>query len=214
MKITKAYFFPVSKLTSSLTLGAVLIVNSANAQIIIYNNLGAAYTGNDPLTAISPAYDSFTSAASSQALTGLGLKLMGPGGGVGTLTVGLYQDLATSPGTLITTLGTIADISIASGVNDYTLSLISNPVLAPSTRYWIGLTDTTGSESWAWSLDVSGVGVGFEYLVNNYNPGKVWPNNPNGPYQMEVITNVPEPSSLALAGLSGLSLMLFRRQRK
>ena len=35
--------------------------------------------------------------------------------------------------------------------------------------------------------------------------------SPNGEV---IITAVPEPTSLALAGLSGLSLMLFRRQRK
>jgi hypothetical protein len=31
---------------------------------------------------------------------------------------------------------------------------------------------------------------------------------------IESITVVPEPTTLALAGLSGLSLLLFRRQRK
>jgi hypothetical protein len=35
--------------------------------------------------------------------------------------------------------------------------------------------------------------------------------SPNGEI---IITAVPEPTSLALAGLSGLSLLLFRRQRK
>jgi hypothetical protein len=35
--------------------------------------------------------------------------------------------------------------------------------------------------------------------------------SPNGEI---IITTVPEPTSLALAGLSGLSLLLFRRQRK
>jgi hypothetical protein len=39
--------------------------------------------------------------------------------------------------------------------------------------------------------------------------------SPNGSPNGEIIINaVPEPTSLALAGLTGLSLLLFRRQRK
>jgi hypothetical protein len=39
--------------------------------------------------------------------------------------------------------------------------------------------------------------------------------SPNGSPNGEIIiTEVPEPSTLALVALSGLSLMLFRRQRK
>ena len=39
--------------------------------------------------------------------------------------------------------------------------------------------------------------------------------SPDGSLNGEIIiTEVPEPTSLALTGLSGLSLLLFRRQRK
>ena len=43
--------------------------------------------------------------------------------------------------------------------------------------------------------------------------GVASPDDPTGNGEI-IITAVPEPTSLALAGLGGLSLLLFRRQRK
>ena len=53
----------------------------------------------------------------------------------GTLTVGLFQDSAISPGSLIANLGTINDINVGSGVSAVVLTLSSHPTLAANTRY-------------------------------------------------------------------------------
>ena len=94
---------------------------------------------------------------------------------------------------------------------------IGSPIaLAPSTRYWIQLSSTDESGStWAWSTDVSGPGVAGEFFANS---GGVFPNDPDGPYQMRVsgtASVVPEPStaSLALGLFSCGALMLRRRIR-
>jgi hypothetical protein len=65
------------------------------------------------------------------------------------------------------------------------------------------------SAFWAWSFDVSGPGVANEFFSNNAG---VFPNNQNGPYQMQVNTAIPEPSTLAL-GIAGLGTLLAFRWR-
>lgn len=201
--------------TGAVFVGA-MAVNSANAANIIYSNLGAASSGSDLEASLSPNYNSFTSAAFEQILIGLELALSGPGG-TGIINIGLYNDSNTSPGTLVTTLGTINDSSIISGVNDYSLSLNSNPVLAPSTRYWIGLLDTTGTEGWSYSIDISGTGVAGQYWKSAGTSAVIANGNTidTAPYQMLVTTSpVPEPTTLALTGFGGLTALVIARRRK
>jgi len=201
-----------------------LVASAISAKAIpIYNNLAATSDGTVSVGSSGPLYDSFTSASSVQAITGLELALSGPaeivgpelvgpsvsvpgGTGGGTITVGLYSDSSTVPGTLIATLATISDASI----NDYTLSLLTDPVLAASTRYWIGLSDTGTSTAWSLSLDLSGTGVSGEYFANQNG---VFPNS-DGPYQMTLSTSpVPDAGSTAyLFGLGVAGLVVLRRK--
>ncbi len=209
--------------------GLVASAISANA-IPIYDNLAATSNGSDPIGSFGPLYDSFTSASSVQAITGLSLALSGPSilPGVsvvpgasltpevappsGTITVGLYSDSSTTPGALIATLATISDSTIGAGINDYTITLLTDPVLAASTRYWIGLSDTGDSTGWSYSLDVSGTGVPGEYFANESG---VFPNNSDAPYQMTVTVGsaVPDGGTTAyLLGLGVAGLLVLRRK--
>jgi hypothetical protein len=184
---------------------ALLVGASASSTkaIPIYDNLEAGYYGYDSVGAAGPTYDSFTSSGSIQAITGLQLALYGRGG-AGTITVGLFSDSSTAPGALIATLATIDDTTISAGLNDYTLSLLSDPLLAAGTRYWIGLSDTGTSTEWSWSLDVSGTGVSGEYFAN---ASGVAPNS-DGPYQMTLSTSVvPEPSAWAMVAMGICTLL-------
>jgi len=194
----------VIHLTKTLVLAGLMVVTSAKATTI-YDNLGAVSGGGDPVWLFGP-YDSFTSAGTDQALTGLQFALSGSGL-AGTLTVGLYGDSSATPGALITTLGMIDTTTITTGVNDYTLALLSHPVLTANTRCWIGLSDTDHVR-WAWTSSWSGVGVASEYFANSTG---VYANKPNGPYMMQLTTgSVPDVGStasllgLAVAGLIGL----------
>ncbi len=183
--------------------GLVASVTSTKA-ISVYDNLGAVSSGVDSAGGFGPLYDSFTSAESVQAVTDLQLALYGQGG-IGTTTVGLFSDSSTVPGAFIATLATINDTTISAGTNDYTLSLLTEPVLAASTRYWIGLLDTSYSTEWSWSLDVSGTGVSGEYFANQSG---VASNRSFGPYQMALSTSsVPEASSWAMVAM-GMGVVL------
>jgi hypothetical protein len=200
----------IAYLIKTLVVAGLAFATSAKAQI--YDNLGAAVTGADVVSALGPLYDSFTSPGTAQAITSLQLALGGDNAS-GTLTVGLYSDSSTFPGALITTLGTINDTTISSGINDYTVSLLSNPVLAASTRYWIGLMDTD-DVTWAWSLDISGPGVSGEFLANQNG---VFANAGNGPYLMDLngsnVSSVPDAGSTAsILGLGFAGLMALRRK--
>jgi hypothetical protein len=82
--------------------------------------------------------------------------------------------------------------------------------LSANTIYWIGLSGNT-SAFWSWSLDTSGPGVANEYFANIDG---VFPNNPDGPYQMLVsgIITTPEPGTMSLL-LLGLGLVGTLRRK-
>ena len=195
-------------LIKTLVVAGLALATSAEAQI--YDNLGATPSGADPVGSFGPLYDSFTSPGTSTPITSLQIALEGDNS-AGTLTVGLYGDSSTAPGGLITTLGTINDTTIGGGVNDYTVSLLSNPVLAASTRYWIGLSDTD-DVVWSWSSDTSGTGVAGEFFANQNG---VFP-NADGPYQMDLngpSSSVPDAGSTAsILGLGFAGLLALRRK--
>lgn len=200
----------------------VLLCVSTQAGTVIYDSTGQSSDGSDPVLSYGPLYDSFSTGTVSGALSGLQFLLSGSGGGEDFLamdgfgpytSVGLYTDNSTSPGALIATLGEIDDSSI-SGSNDLIdLSLVTNPFLAAGTRYWIGLVGFGTSTAWNWTGDTSGIGVEGEYFANE---GGVFPNDPDGGYQMQVSVGggaVPEPSTLALSAGAFAALALFVRRR-
>ena len=177
---------------------------------MIYDNLGATSNGADQLLYRGPLFDSFT-ALSNKTITGLELALgnYGPAGESGTLTVGLYtfSDLTSSAvPTLIATLGTIEDSTIAiGGIHDYSVSLLAHPQLTEGARYWIGLSDfDDGGVTWSWSSDTSGPGLAGEYWA--YGGGVVVSNSVGGPYQM-ALSAAPTVPNLAITQL-GASVII------
>lgn len=210
-----ATHFKTSVGLAGLAFAAALGV-SAQAQVI-YDSTGSGVAGYLSVATGGPLADSFTSPATATKLTGVSLLLTG-GGGSGGLQVALYTSTGTpSPDSLVAVLGGISDSSITSA-GSYSLSLVSQPVLSPNTRYWVGLVDpfSAGTISWGYAAANTGVGVSGEYWLDK-NQG-VTLNGPgaNTPYSMTItVSAVPEPS--AYAGLAGLGLVgwsLLRRVRR
>ena len=185
---------------------------SARGGAILYNNIGATASGNDSISSFGPLYDSFSTGVNFGPISLVELLVGATSPTDGDLiTVGLYADNSTSPGSLLASLGTISDSGLTSAPAVITLSLTSNPVLASGTRYWIGLS-SVGSGIWQFSADTSGTGVSGQFFAN---ANGVFPNT-ESPYQMEVALGsaVPEPSMFApmVAGLSILLAFAVRRK--
>ena len=194
-----------------MLLAALCGATAASTQAqIIYNNLNAAPDGADQPSNFGPLADSFSTGASPVALSEVDVLLATAPGGSGATTISLFSDNATSPGTLLDTLGSIDDSDLTGTPAAYSFPLGTDVDLAAGTRYWIELSapSTSGSE-WSWSPDLSGPGVTGEYLANQ---GGVFP-NVGEPYNMEVTAvPAPEPSTMALGALGVGALSLYRRR--
>jgi hypothetical protein len=174
-----------------------------------YSNLSALTGGADPIGGFGPLYDSFSVGPSAATVSDVLLLLQNPAGTGASFSVNLYSDVATSPGAALAGGAIVSDTSVGAGLSIIDASFGATS-LAANTRYWIGLSDLTGTGvQWAYSTDISGPGVANEFFANSSG---IYPNNPDGPYQMQ-ISSVPEPSSLAYLGLGVLPFILRRRKR-
>ena len=203
-------------LSAAFAVLAVLGSAQMGNATILFDNMAGAVAGSFPLATISPLYDSFSTGLNSGTLSLLELSLFtvsSPDGN--SIDVGLYADSgATTPGALITSLGTVNDSDL--GEDQFnaliTVGLTSTPVLSAGTRYWIGLTTTNNSSgNWNFSHDDTGIGVSGEY---NSNPCCTLPNTLTAADQMRVDltpgTPSPDPATLTMAG-SGLLMVGLRR---
>ena len=98
---------------------------AATAQAtLIYSNLGSTTAGSDPLSVQGPPlFDSFSSSAF--ALADVKLLLSGTPDAA-SFAVALYNDNSISPGTLLTTIGSLGDSVLSS-----TLTVVDFPPASP-----------------------------------------------------------------------------------
>lgn len=139
----------------------------------------------------------------------------------GPITVGLYADNGGNPGTLISTIGTIADSSLTGASAQYTVTPPAPIPLAANTRYWIGLSSADTVGAWDTQQGDAGTGVSTEF---NFTDGSTFPNTDGSAYIMQVNATTsgtpppppatPAPASLMLMitalGLGGLYLLRRR----
>lgn len=192
--------------------GAILLASSLQASTVAYDSTQQTTDGAAPIEFVGPLYASFSTGATSGALSNLEL-LLGLGEAPdGLITVGLYSDSGTTPGSLISDLGAFDDSILTSGPDLFTVALTANPELSAGTRYWIGLSSSGTLAGWDWTSDTSGTGVDGEYYSDRFG---TYPNDGDRAYQMEVevtASSAPEPSTFFF-GASMLAALAALRRR-
>lgn len=210
---------------------------------IIYDNLSFPTTFSDSIRASTdgPLGNSFSTGANAFTLTDVKVKVeletRTPVAGA-SVTVGLYADSSTSPGSLISTIGTFLDTQLGARfepvIMDFALAGIA---LDANTRYWIMLsTDNNSRAGWAAAGgdgsgstygESGGYGVGGagEYFyvggaISQGYPTNVFENgaSPYLPYEMQLggtVGAVPEPATwiMMMLGFGGLGFA-YRRSRR
>ena len=215
MKRRHWYLFAAAALVS-------LAAGTANASyIILFDNLNNTLTtGSLSVANAGPLAASFSTGASSVDLADVKLDLnMNQEPPTPYITVALFSDSSTSPGTQLTTIGTLSDGNFGSpGVYDFPLS--TSYLLAANTRYWIELSSSTNSsQNWDTASTATGTGVASEYYSV---AGTVSANNgaSSTPFQMQVNADpatpsaAPAPASIWLLSVGAAGLMGYSRLRR
>lgn len=190
-------------------LAAFTFAVPVHADVFTFDNLNATTVDADSLATFGPIAASFSTANYGTTLTEVSLKLSATAD-TGSLTVQLLSDASTSPGSVLSTIGTLSDSLLSSTLLNYTFTLAAPFNLAANTRYWIELTSIGSSANWAWSQDIAGPGVAGEYISNTNG---IFANSTEAPYQMQVLTAAPEPSGYAILGFGLLGLVAALRKR-
>ena len=205
------------KLTGVITLLACLFfLAGAAGATVLYDNLGATPAYPYPLADFGPLlFNSFSTGAGGFNLSQVDLLVAGSDSpGAGSFSVGLYSDASTSPGSLLTTIGTVSDSALTSTPSVATFNLPSPYSLAAGTRYWVGLASADSVAAWMYSYE-GGVGVAGEYwgstadgVVANYVGGFS-----TGPYEMRV-SHTPLPGALLLLCAGMARLVAYGRRKR
>ena len=148
----------IAALSILAALYGIAFAAPANADVVSFNNLNATTVDADPIATYGPIAGSFSTADYRTTLTQVSLKLSGASDN-GSVAVQLLSDSSTSPGSVLSTIGTLNDSLLRSTLSNYTLTLATPFNLAANTRYWIELISNGSSANWAWSEDISGAGV-------------------------------------------------------
>lgn len=181
--------------------------SGARGDSILYDNLNAATDSTSTVADDTWFAASFGTGEASAVLQSVTL-LIGRSSIGGAVQVDVYGDGGLEPGSPLATL--IGPPTIPTALGEVTFSS-TGLALAANATYWVVAHAPTGSFDWAWTDSNTGAGPGFQTTWSESDDaGSSWFTADSYPFQMRV-TAVPEPSSMALAGLAGIAWLAFRR---
>jgi len=203
---------------SALVASALMVwLPPAQASTVLSDNTQQTTSGTVQADATQWLAASFTTDQAYDSLATWTATLLGQwgsgvsSGGTGSATLSLYSSDAE---------GLVPDLALATftaeASNDSTLNYsLSGVALSAHTAYWLVLSPSDGSASWAWTDSSTGTGSGFTgNWANSDDAGSTWFTNSNlyplqASVQVSGVSTVPEPATwlLILVGLSGAALV-------
>lgn len=209
----------IRSLGVAATLAAVTFCSLNARAEVVFGNLGATgtstlsdtSTGFGPTLATLALAQGFTTGTSNLTVQSITLGLSATG--TVSRTVSLYSDASLAPSALLFTSSAVQ----VGEANKYTFNF-SGAALEPSKNYWI--VPEQGSRWYTNVLESQPTGLndsGYAYLgtkrQTSVNPGTWTDPLGSSPYSVS-IEAVPEPSTIVMAGLGGLGLLVMERNRR
>jgi hypothetical protein len=206
--------FHLQALPRLLALAGLLAGSVAAQATSIYDNLGAAQEGADPVLSAGPLANSFASGAQASVLNTVQLLLKSDSDAlVGDLQLELLADNASAPGAVLGTVGHLSSADVSTSAFA-AYSFNTAYLLSANTSYWLRLSSADPvAVEWSWSSDLAATGVAGQASYSQILG--VVPNASGAAYQMLVGVSapVPEPAAASL-WLLGLALAGLAAQRK
>lgn len=192
---------------------------SAAQAFSIYDTLGGAENGGDPLAAVGPVLaDWFRSDAGPSILNSVTLNLRldaAPNTGFDIVVTRL--DAKLNPTTIVP-ITAVSDSSLTDAFQTYTYTIGTRYTLLPGSFYVIAVVDMGGSAA-VWGNTVDPMVLARPDVIAGafyFNTAGGVQANAGGPYELNVDAgNVPEPAAwtLTLVGLGGLGVALRSARR-
>jgi len=195
---------------------AAFAVPAAQAATV-YDSLGSAQAGADPVMSFGPLAISFNSGAAGGLLTSVSALLKSDSADlVGNLSLTLMADQGMQPGVTIAALGMLSSAAISTAdFAAYSFGSLAPVKLAANTTYWIEIAAASPvAVEWSWSTDQTALGVAGQASYSQ--EFGVLMNSDAGAYQAAIgVSAVPEPASYLLCafGLAAVGLGAARRSK-
>jgi hypothetical protein len=200
-----------------LALRVLLLAAAAPAAqaVTIYDNLGSAQAGADPILSYGPLAISFDTGSVAGTLSSVAALLKSDSTQlVGSLQLKLLADDGLTPGSELATFGSLSSAAIStSAFAAYDFGALAPVQLAAHTTYWIEIAAASPlAVEWSWSNDTSALGVAGQASYSQ--EFGVLMNSDSGPYQVAIeVAAVPEPATVALLAL-GLGVVGAMKARR
>ena len=213
--------FPQKAAALALVVLAAFTAPALRADEVLLTNMSGTDYGYGYVSSSTFRAFSFTTSGTSFNITSVTMRLFDYDTSADSsdirLSIQVNSGSNTPSGTIYGVLA--APAAGGGGYESFVFTPESAITLAGNTLYWLVISSTSSSESFAWArsngAEQTPTGIatpGQQFISDNGNAG--WHEGNDGPHKFEIQGNsVPEPATCALAGVGfGLAVWMMRRR--